>query len=286
MAIEVIPSGSSCGAVVRGIDLARATSAAQYEQLRTLWLQHQVIVLLDQAMSIEDLERFAAGMGPRSEDPFIAPMAGHPHVIEVRREPDEKTPLFAQAWHSDWSFLPVPPAGTALYGTVVPPVGGDALFANQYAAWEALPAPLQARLDGMVAVHSARRGYSREGLYGDKDNGRSMAIRPSDEANKTRRHRLVRTHPETGRKALFVNPGYTIAIDGLPEDESTGLLKQLFAHQVQDRFVFRHRWTPDMLVLWDNRCLLHAATGGYQGHRRLLHRVTIGERGAQPADAQ
>ena len=127
-------------------------------------------------------------------------------------------------------------------------------------------------------MHSARVGYAKDGIYGEKDKGRSMAIRFDDSALKTRLHPLVRTHPETGRRALFVNPGYTLGIDGMPPDESRALLKQLFQHQVEERFVYRHHWSEGMLTLWDNRSLLHAATGGYEGHRRLLYRVTVAER--------
>jgi taurine dioxygenase len=278
--IRIEPSGASCGALVRGVDLCRPVPAEDLAAIRSAWLEHLVLAFPDQPMSIEDLERFSLAVGPRGEDPFIAPIPGHRHVVEIRREADEKTPLFAEGWHSDWSFLPSPPAGTALFGTIVPPVGGDTLFANQYAAYEALPDDMKRRLDGMVAIHSARRGYARDGLYGERDKGRSMAIIHSDEALRTRQHPLVRTHPETGRKALFVNPGYTIGIEGLERDEASALLKELFAHQVRPEFVYRHRWAPRMLVLWDNRCLLHAASGGYEGHRRLMHRITIGERAA------
>ena len=131
-----------------------------------------------------------------------------------------------------------------------------------------------------MGVHSARRGYSRDGMYGERDRarGRSMAIRFGDEALATRLHPIARRHPETGRIALFVSPGYTVAIDGMDEAESTGLLLELFEHQKQPAFVYRHRWAPGMLVVWDNRRLVHAATGGYEGHRRLLHRITIAER--------
>jgi taurine dioxygenase len=208
---------------------------------------------------------------------------GHPHVAQVRREADEATPIFAESWHSDWSFLPGPPAATLLYGDVIPPVGGDTLFANQVAAWEALPAALRKQVDGRMGIHSARRGYARDGKYGAGDRGRSMAIRYSDSALATQTHPLGRVHPETGRTALFVSPGYTIGIEGMPDDEAQALLGELFAHQVKPEFLYRHRWSTGMLVMWDNRAVVHAATGGYQGHRRLLHRITVAERGAVAA---
>ncbi len=280
MALSIEPTGQTCGALVRGVDLTRPVSDALMQEIRSIWLEHQVIAFPDQPMSIEDLERFALQVGPRGEDPYIEAIPGHQHVVEVRREADEQTPIFAEAWHSDWSFLPTPPAGTALFGVVIPPLGGDTLFANQYAAYEALPEATRARLEGLMGVHSARRGYGPAGLYGegDKAKGRSMRILTSERARGTQLHPVVRAHPETGRKALFVSPGYTIGIDGMERDASEALLKELFEHQVRPEFVYRHRWSKDMLTLWDNRCLLHAATGGYQGHARLLRRITIGER--------
>ncbi len=280
MHIEPVRADSPCGALIHGVDLAQALSSAQVAGIRSAWLAHQVIAFPGQKLAIEDLERFAFCIGPRGEDPYIAGLPGHPHVVEVKREADEQSKLFAETWHSDWSFLPSPPAGTVLYGEVIPPLGGDTLFADQYAAWDALPQALRAVVEGKQAVHSARGGYSRDGLYGERDKGRSMAILFGDSALKTRLHPLVRTHPETGRKALFVNAGYTIGIEGMPAAEAGDVLRQLFKHQVEERFVYRHHWSQGMLTLWDNRCLLHAATGGYEGHRRLLLRVTVAERQA------
>ncbi len=280
MDIEPVRADSPCGALIHGVDLAQALSSAQVAGIRSAWLAHQVIAFPGQKLAIEDLERFAFCIGPRGEDPYIAGLPGHPHVVEVKREADEQSKLFAETWHSDWSFLPSPPAGTVLYGEVIPPLGGDTLFADQYAAWDALPQALRAVVEGKQAVHSARGGYSRDGLYGERDKGRSMAILYGDSALKTRLHPLVRTHPETGRKALFVNAGYTIGIEGMPAAEAGDVLRQLFKHQVEERFVYRHHWSQGMLTLWDNRCLLHAATGGYEGHRRLLLRVTVAERQA------
>lgn len=278
--LSIQPSPTGCGATVRGLDLSKPMDDAQLAELRAVWLAHGVIALPEQHLSIEDLERFTLAWGPRGDDPFIAPIPGHAHVVEIRREPDERSKVFAEDWHSDWSFLPTPPAATALYSRIIPPVGGDTLFADQYAAWDALPAAMKATLKDRMGIHSARRGYSTQGSYGEKDRaaGRSMAIRFSDAAMKTQLHPIARVHPETGRTALFVSPGYTIGIDGMSDDEAQGLLSELFSHQGKDDFIYRHSWSTDMLLVWDNRCLVHKATGGYEGHRRLLQRVTIGER--------
>ncbi len=278
--MQIDTSSSTCGALIRGIDLSGDLHAEQIAAIRNAWLKHQVIAFPDQQLTIPDIERFAHHIGPRGEDPYIAGLPRHPHVVEVKREADEKTKLFAETWHSDWSFLPSPPAGTVLYGEVIPPVGGDTLFSDQYAAYDALPKALRARVEGCMAVHSARGGYAKDGLYGEKDAqaGRSMAIRFGDSALKTRSHPLVRTHPETGRKALFVSPGYTLGIEGMAQTEAVDLLLQLFKFQIEERFLYRHRWSQGMLTLWDNRSVIHAATGGYEGHRRLLFRVTVAER--------
>lgn len=281
MNIEVIRQEASCGAMIRGVDLKRALSADEVAEIRAAWLQHQVIAFPDQAMEIEDIERFATFMGPNGEDPYIEAIPGHPRVVQVKREADEKAPIFAETWHSDWSFLKAPPAATVLYGNIIPPTGGDTLFANQYAAWDALPAATKAWLKDKKAIHSARKGYARDGMYGEKDKGRSMAIKYGDSALKTQLHPLARPHTETGRLALYVSPGYTIGIDGMPDDEAVPILKELYAHQAKPEFQYRHKWSEGMLLMWDNRCVIHAATGGYEGHRRLLHRVTVADRALQ-----
>lgn len=278
MDLEVVRQAAPCGAIVTGVDLSQALTPEQVEAIRVAWLNHQVLAFPGQSMTPAQIERFARCLGPSGDDPYIDSIPGHPHVVQVRREADEKTPLFAESWHSDWSFLPSPPAGTVLYGNVIPPIGGDTLFANQYLAWDGLADAVKRLLSGRMGIHSARRGYARDGLYGERDGGRSMAIRYGDSALLTRTHPIARRHPETGRTALFASPAYTIGIENLPEAESNDLLRELFAHQTKPEYVYRHGWSEGMLTLWDNRCLLHAATGGYEGHRRLLHRVTIAER--------
>ncbi len=275
MNIVVEPSGAPCGATIRGVDFANEVSAETVDAIRGAWLEHLVVAFPDQHLSLERYEEVALLFGRYGQDPYFKGMANHPHIAEVKREADEQTPLFAEGWHSDWSFLETPPSGTFLYGRVIPPMGGDTLYANQYAAYDALDDAMKSRLDGLQGVHSARRGYSKEGQYGEKDVGRSMAIVYSDDAMATQLHPLVQTHPETGRKALFLSPGYTIGIEGMDPTEGQELLMLLYAHQGKEEFVYHHHWAKNMLTLWDNRAVIHAATGGYQGHRRLLQRITI-----------
>lgn len=269
------PSGGPFGAVVRGLELPQDLDPSTVADLRQAWLRHQLLVFCDQELDFAGLEAVASAFGEIGEDPYFRPIAGQRHVVALTREADETSPIFADVFHSDWSFLARPPSGTLLYAYDVPPVGGDTLFADQYGAWEALSAGLRRRIDGLVGVHSARRGYAPSGAYGDRDVGRSMAIVSSDDAYATERHPLVRTHPETGRPALFVSLAYTIGIEGMDEADANALFGELYPYTVAEHLVHRHRWEPGMVALWDNRCLLHAATGGYEGHRRELHRLTI-----------
>jgi len=274
--LKITPSGAALGARVEGADLTRPLDADTVAAIREAWLEHLVLAFPGQKMSHDDLERFTGYFGPFGDDPFIAPLPDRPHIIEVKREAHEKASVFAAAWHSDWSFQDTPPAATILHSKTIPPVGGDTLFCNGYAAYDALSDSTKARIEGLQAVHSAGFAYAPDGVYGEGDGAdRSMTIRPDESARAARLHPVVRIHPETGRKTLFVNPGYVRTIDGLSEEDAFLLLIELYQAAHDERFVYRHKWEPDMLVMWDNRCTQHMATGGYDGHARLLHRTTV-----------
>ncbi len=275
MTITFTPSGQACGASVTGVDLTAPLSLADIASIRAQWLQHHILAFPAQAMSDDDLERFTLAFGPFGDDPYIAPIPGRDHIIAVKRRADETAPLFAENWHTDWSFQATPPAGTCLFGITIPPSGGDTLFANQHAALDAMPPSFRARLEGQQAIHSARGAYAPAGMYGREDKGRSMNITPSESATATQLHPIIRAHPETGRPGIFGCAGYIIGFAGMDEAESGALLLELHQWQTRDEFIYRHRWQPNMLVLWDNRSLLHRATGGYEGYDRLLHRTTI-----------
>ncbi|MBT8388474.1 MAG: TauD/TfdA family dioxygenase [Altererythrobacter sp.] len=275
MSLTVTPSGQSCGAIVTGVDLAGELPAELVAHIRAAWLQHKVLAFADQRMDDDALERFTLAMGGFGEDPFFAPIEGRKNIAAILREADETSPLFAENWHSDWSFLAQPPAGTCLLAIDIPPTGGDTLFANQIAAFEALTPERQDFLRGLTAIHSAQLAYAPNGSYGEKDSGRSMDIRPDESARATQTHPLVQKHPETGEDALYSTLGYIIGIEGMDQTDAIALLSELAQWQSRDEFVYRHRWEPEMLVMWDNRSVLHKATGGYEGHRRELHRTTI-----------
>ena len=273
--LQVEPSGQACGARITGVDLSAALDPATVAAIRAAWLEHHVLAFPDQTMDDEALERFTMAMGGFGIDPFFAPIAGREHIAAILREADERTPLFAENWHSDWSFQAQPPAGTCLLAVDIPPQGGDTLFANQHAAWDALAPDKRAAWGDLVAIHSARLAYAPDGSYGERDKGRSMAIRPGEEARAEQTHPLVPAHPETGRRGFYSTLGYVVGVEGIDDEDAFLLLRELAAWQSREQFVYRHVWEPDMLIMWDNRSLLHRATGGYDGHRRELHRTTI-----------
>ena len=275
MTLQVEPSGQACGARVTGVDLTQPLDHAAIAEIRAAWLEHHVLAFPDQHMSDDDLERFTLYFGQFGDDPFFAPITGRQHIAAIRREASEQSPLFAENWHTDWSFQARPPSGTCLNAVDIPPHGGDTHFANQHLAWEALPDARKAQLADLIAIHSARLAYAPDGSYGAKDKGRSMDIRPSAAALATQTHPLVPAHPETGRRGFYSTLGYIVGIEGMAQDEAFALLLELQQWQSDPRFLYAHQWEPGMLIMWDNRSVLHKATGGYEGHRRELHRTTI-----------
>ncbi|MFK7894947.1 MAG: TauD/TfdA dioxygenase family protein [Myxococcota bacterium] len=266
---------SGFGARVTGLDLANPVATETAESLRVAWAKHGFLVFPNQTLTPEQLEAFTRALGEFGADPFIEPMDGHPNILELRREPNETAQNFGAAWHSDWSFQSCPPAGTLLHSKVIPPVGGDTLYADGHRAWEALSETFRGMLEGLRAKHSASFAYGPKGVFAKETGERTMKIVVSEEAEETETHPVVRTHPATGRKSLFVNPVYTVGIEGLTPAENFTLLRYLYEHMTQDEFVYRHKWEPDMLVLWDNRSTMHFADGGYDGHLRVLHRTTL-----------
>ncbi len=273
--IEIKPSDNGFAATVTGVRVSEPLSEESVDTLLDAWARHGVLVFPDQTLDIEGLEVFTLALGEFGHDPFVAAMADHPNVLELRREPDEKAGNFGAGWHSDWSFQPCPPSGTILHSKVIPPVGGDTLYADGHRAWEALSSTMQSMLEGLRAIHSAALPYGPKGIFAKDTEVRTMKILISEEAEATETHPLVRTHPVTGRKSLYVSPVYTVAIEGLEPAENYTILKFLYDHMTRDEFVYRHRWQPDMLVMWDNRSTSHFAQGGYDGHLRVLHRTTL-----------
>lgn len=273
--LRVEPYPQGFGAEVSGLDLTQPVTADLKTELADIWAKYAVLSFRDQPLTLDQLETFTLSVGPFGKDPYIAPMPGRPNVLELRREPEEKATNFGAGWHSDWSFLKTPPAATLLRSEVVPPVGGDTYFADGRRAYDDLSETMKRLLAPLRAVHSARRSYGTEGVFAAETEKRTMKIIVSEEANQALTHPLVRTHPVTGRKALYISPVYTIGIEGMTEAESQALLTFLFAHMIHSDYIYKHKWTPGALLLWDNRCTMHFAKGGYDGHLRVMHRTTV-----------
>ncbi len=274
-ALAVQPQPHGFGAAVTGVDLSARLTAEIVADLRHLWLTYQVIYFPEQPLTHRQLMRTAGYFGEFGEDPYVTHVRGHRHILEVRREADEQVTPFGASWHSDWSFQAEPPSATLLHAKIVPPYGGNTLFADGYRAYETLDPVLREEVDELECLHSARRPYSHEGYERSGGKLRSMRIRPSDGAWATQAHPLVRTHPETGRRTLWINPVYTIAVKDMAHQASEALLQRLFEHALQPRFIYAHQWSADMLTIWDNRCVTHCAQGGYDGHRRVMHRCIV-----------
>lgn len=276
MSIEVTPSGASCGAMVRGLDLSKPLSDDEIAEVREAWLEHHVLAFPDQKLDHDQLEAFAQQFGEFGEDPFFNPLPGRTHIAAVKREATDTNPIFAENWHSDWSFLEHPPTGTILYSIDIPPHGGDTHFSNQHLSYDKMPDEMKARFDGLQAIHSPKLGYSPKGIYGDVSKNGAMDIRPSEEAETMYfTHPLAPVHPETGRRGFLSGISYIVGFEGMEHDDAYKLIFELNDWQSRDEFVYKHKWEKDMLVMWDNRSVIHKATGGYEGHRRELHRITV-----------
>lgn len=280
--LEVRRVAGALGAVVEGLDLAAVTDAHQLEGLTAALAEHLVVFLPDQRLDLDGLERVTDLLGGRDTTPFVAPLEDRPYVIRVVKEPTDQL-NFANAWHSDLSYLAEPPAYTVLHAHEVPPYGGDTLWANQYLAFETLSGGLQDTLRGLRAVHSAGMAYGTGGLLDKAKALTSMAIEPSDDAYREHTHPVVIAHPVTGRPALYVNPVYTTRFDGWSPFESQALLTYLYRHAVSENLTCRLRWEAGTLAIWDNRVTMHNALNDYSGVRREMFRTSV--RGAVPVPA-
>jgi taurine dioxygenase len=281
--LTVEPVAGALGATVTGINLAEVPAAAQLDDLRRALADHLVVFLPEQDLSLDDLERVTDLLGGRDVTPFVDPLEDRPYVIRVIKEPTDVL-NFANAWHSDLSYLPAPPAYTLLHAWDVPDHGGDTVWSNQYLAYETLSSGLKATLDGLDAVHSAGMAYGTGGLLDQVKDYTSMAIAPSEDAYAEHVHPVVTVHPVTGRRALYVNPVYTTRFAGWTKDESAALLAHLHRHSINENFTCRLRWSVRTLAIWDNRCTMHNALNDYSGVRREMYRTSV--KGTAPAGVE
>lgn len=272
--IEVRPIAGALGAELHGVDLAKPPEEQTVAEIRRAFLENLVIFFVKQDLTLEQYMAFARTLGKPVEYPFVKGLPGFPHVIEVKKLEHEKS-NFGGIWHSDTSYLDEPPMGSMLLAREVPPYGGDTLFANQYLAYESLSDGMKRLLGGLTGINtSAKADVSKTREDRIKTDGR-------DEARKdfAAGHPAVRTHPETGRKALYVNVAHTARFEGMTEEESAPILGFLFQHQVRPEFTCRFSWQPGSIAFWDNRCAQHNPVNDYHGFRRVMHRITLaGER--------
>jgi taurine dioxygenase len=268
------------GAEITGVDLARRLDDQTIRRIRQALVEHQVIFFRDQNLTPAAQVRFGARFGPLNVHPYVAGMADHREVMEIIKEPEDRV-NFGGGWHSDMSFLPTPAIASILYAVQVPDWGGDTLFASQAAAFEALSPGLKLTLEGLSAVHSAGREYSPQGHSAQKR--KSMSVVEAEGAAGEFVHPVVLVHPETGRKALYVNPAFTMRIEGWTKRESKPLLDFLFEHSRYEAFTCRFTWSAGSVAFWDNRSVWHFALNDYAGQRRHMRRVTID---AGPQDLQ
>jgi taurine dioxygenase len=267
--LRVEPLAGAIGAIVTGVDL-RELDEATLAELRAVWLEHLVVFFRDQELDADAFLGFARRWGEPVRYPFVKGFDAHPEIIEVAKLPHE-TVNFGGIWHSDTVYLEQPPMATMLLARELPPYGGDTMFASMYAAYEALSPAMRDLLDPLQAVNSS--------ALADVSKTREDRIRDHGSIEEDQQflatHPVVRTHPETGRKALYVNPAHTASFAGMTEEESRPLLQFLFHHTTRPEFTCRFQWEVGSMALWDNRCAMHNPVNDYHGHTRRMHRITL-----------
>ncbi len=286
--IRVEPISSKVGAEIAGVDLAAPLADDVFAEIRHAFGEHGVVFFRDQHLKPEQHLAFAERFAAIDINRFFAAVPGYPMIAEVRKEPEQQRNIGGIAevrkepeqqrnigggWHTDHSYDEVPALGSMLYAREVPKTGGDTLFASMYAAYDALSDGLKATLEGMRACHSSRHVFGAQAQ--ERRGDLAGRIGNSEMATQDAVHPVIIRHPETGRRALYVNPGFTLRFDGWTDEESRPLLDTLYRHATRPEFTCRFHWREGSLALWDNRSTWHFAVNDYHGERRLLHRITI-----------
>jgi taurine dioxygenase len=274
MSVSATPAAGALGAFVHGFSMGSLYGLAEVQELRALINEHRVVFLRGQPLDLDALERLTDALGGRDVTPYVKPLDDRPFVIRVVKEADDEL-NFANAWHTDLSYLEAPPSYTLLQAWDVPPAGGDTLWSNQVRAFATLSSGLKETLRGLRAVHSAGPAYGTGGYLEAVASKSSMAIAPSSQAHATQSHPVVTRHPETGEEVLYINAVYAHRFDGWSHAESAPLMQLLFRHAVQENLTCRLQWAPGTLAIWDNRSTQHNALNDYTGVRREMFRTSV-----------
>jgi taurine dioxygenase len=269
--VSVKPLNPTFAAEIENVDLSRPQSAAKIAAIRSALVEHKLLVFRDQKITPRQQRDFAANFGPLHVHPLLDHDAELPEIIVLNYDRDR--PPEPDEWHTDVTFIQTPPLGSILYGAVIPEVGGDTLFADLATAYAALSEPVRNLLQGLQATHDLTKSFRASPYYGEA--GDSEKWTKARTKNPPVIHPVVRTHPETGVKGLFVNEGFTTEIQGLSADESRTLLEFLIRHQAKPQFTYRHRWRTGDVLFWDNRITQHMVVADYWPRHRRMHRATI-----------
>lgn len=266
---DVILQSGAIGAEIKGIDLSQALNADQLAQIRSLLVEHEVIFFRDQAITPALQEALALSMGPLEAHPAYPSVEGFPDINILESTPEKLTKI--EEWHSDMTFRASPPMVTILRSRIIPPKGGDTLWSSMTAAYSGLSSSMQTMLDGLTAVHDFATGF-KESLA---EPGGRERLAPALAANPPVEHPVIRVHPESGKKVIFVNPLFTSHIVGLPSKESQALLNFLYEHVTTPEYTVRFNWQPDCIAIWDNRSTQHRPVNDYFPAHRKLERITV-----------
>ena len=271
--IDVRPIAGACGAEVHGVELSKTLDDETFAEVRRAFVENLVIFFRDQKMTEDQHKAFGRRFGTLNIHPRYLPLEGHPEIFPIRKDPEHKENV-GGVWHSDLSHLPAPPLGSILYALEVPPFGGDTMFASQYLAYESLSDGMKKMLDRMTAVHDNRIQSNK--VANERNAARASKLRNDNQEDEPEfEHPVVITHPESGRKALFVNIIRTHRFSGMTEEESRPLIKFLCDHATRPEFTCRFRWEKGSVAFWDNRCVMHYALNDYPDYRRYMNRVTV-----------
>lgn len=263
------------GAEITGVDLTSPLTNDLAQGLRDALAQHLVIVLRNQPISADQQRALTRVFGEPAVNPYAPGPPAHPEMTTILKQADERTGVFGGGWHTDLSFLDNPPGGSVLAAIDLPPYGGDTMFCSQQAAWDSLPEPLKTLLDGRNAAHVGKPYGIKWAPPVSEQAMKGSTKRNDPDADRERMHPAVTTHPVTGRRGLYINPTYTMRLDGLSEADSAPLLAQLFVHCALPEHCLRLRWSEHMVVIWDNYSTQHYAINDYHGFRREMRRATF-----------